>query len=121
VNATVEHPNWFDHLAKYMRIPVADERESNLFDKLSETTKFIMSALSGDGTVLVHCNQGVSRSSTVTIAFLMERFNWTLETSYEFLKDRRPGIRPNRGFLQQLSLWEKSVHGRVITDIDELW
>jgi hypothetical protein len=31
----------FDHLAKYMRIPVADERESNLFDKLSETTKFI--------------------------------------------------------------------------------
>jgi protein-tyrosine phosphatase len=34
-----------------------------------------VSALSGDGTVLVHCNQGVSRSSTVTIAFLMERFN----------------------------------------------
>ena len=77
-----------------MRILVADERESHLFDILPAATKFIsklaclygsvlffimfikpVSALSEDGTVLVHCNQGVSRSSTITIAFLMERYN----------------------------------------------
>eukprot|EP00118_Oscarella_pearsei_P026978 m.310615 g.310615 ORF g.310615 m.310615 type:complete len:620 (+) comp53162_c0_seq1:182-2041(+) len=121
VNVTSEHRNSFDESVTYLKISVLDERESNLFPYLNKTTDFLMNALQTGGIAFVHCTRGVSRSSTVTIAFLMKRYSWTLGTAFEFLKDRRPGIRPNRGFLEQLSKWEEAIQGVATTDIDELW
>ena len=41
--------------------------------------------------------------------------------AYDFVKDRRHCIQPNRGFLRQLGDWEKSVLGHKETDPDDLW
>ena len=140
-----------------MKISVLDERESSLLEYFEKTTdflckqyivyeyviydSFVVDAFRVGGTAFVHCTRGVSRSSSITIALLMKRYNWTLGTAFEFLKDRRPGIRflsrvtwcagtgserilsirPNRSFLEQLSKWEKRIHGQATTDIDDLW
>ncbi|KAA8583485.1 hypothetical protein FQN60_014693 [Etheostoma spectabile] len=55
-----------------------------------------------DGVVLVHCNAGVSRSSSVVIGYLMMREGLLFDDAYSQVKVARPSIRPNPGFYQQL-------------------
>ena len=56
--------------------------------------------------VFVHCAQGVSRSSTIVIAYLMKRYQWNLIKSMQFVANKRDCILPNPGFMQQLKLFE---------------
>lgn len=46
---------------------------------LYDTFEFVDRALAGAGRVLVHCSQGVSRSATLAIAYLM----WKNKGSYD--------------------------------------
>jgi protein-tyrosine phosphatase len=46
-------------------------------------------------SVLVHCYAGVSRSASVCIAYLMKKFNWSLEKSLWFIKSKRRFVNPN--------------------------
>lgn len=55
-----------------------------------------------NGIILVHCNAGVSRSSTVCIAYLMKSGMMTFSEAYDCVKSKRECIRPNDGFLKQL-------------------
>jgi protein-tyrosine phosphatase len=51
--------------------------------------------------VLVHCKEGVSRSATVALAFLMQKRRLTVKDALRQVHDRRD-ICPNDGFLQKL-------------------
>ncbi|XP_043193804.1 dual specificity protein phosphatase 3-like isoform X1 [Amphibalanus amphitrite] len=68
------------------------------FDKAAE---FIAGALRDDGKVLVHCVQGLSRSATLVIAYLMIKLHMSLSQALQTVRARRE-IFPNDGFLQQL-------------------
>lgn len=59
-------------------------------------------AVRQEGVVLVHCNAGVSRSSSIAIGYLMWREELSFEDAYSQVKMARPSIHPNRGFHQQL-------------------
>ena len=120
LNITTEHKNVFEDRLVYLKLAIEDESSSNLFSHLKQTTAFIESALHKGGCVLVHCNLGVSRSSTATLAYLIKNRKWTLADAHSFLKSRRSCIRPNMGFLKQLSDWEANILGKKITDIDNL-
>lgn len=50
------------------------------------------------GKVLVHCIMGVSRSSTLVLAYLMLHQRFTLRAAIHHVIQRRP-IYPNRNFL----------------------
>ena len=62
---------------------------------------FIMLFLKGN-KVLVHCQGGISRSPTLVIAYLVQKKNLTLGNSFELVREKRPIIDPNEGFLYQL-------------------
>lgn len=49
-------------------VDVEDDGEANLLQHLPAAVAFIAGAAAGGGTVLVHCAQGVSRSSAVSLA-----------------------------------------------------
>ncbi len=66
--------------------------------------------------VLVHCYQGVSRSSTVVLAYLMQKFSWTLKDTWDYVKPLRPMINPNPGFWRQLAAFEKKLFGATTVD-----
>ena len=121
INIGSEHPSPFTDCIQYLNIKLDDNPSSDLKLYFSKACQFISDALSAGGRILVHCNLGVSRSSTIVISYLMKSRQWTLKTAYDFVRDRRTCIWPNRGFLHQLSDWEQTILGRKLTDADELW
>ena len=121
VNISCEHKSAFPDRVKYLTINLEDVSQANLKPYFPKAYNFIDDCFKSGGRVLVHCNLGVSRSSTITISYLMKSRKWNMKVAHDFLKDRRSCVRPNRGFLQQLSAWEVEVLGEKITDVDELW
>ncbi|KAJ7128248.1 protein-tyrosine phosphatase-like protein [Mycena filopes] len=100
--------------------PDENEGEGNaqeLFTHFRATNAFIDSARSAQESVLVHCLQGVSRSATVVAAYLMATHApWHgADTSavIAFLRERRPVVQPNAGFVDQLALY-----GRCDCDLE---
>lgn len=61
--------------------------------------------------VLVHCLAGISRSVTVTVAYLMQKEQMTLNQAYDHVKRCKPNISPNFNFMGQLLDFEKSLSG----------
>jgi len=66
------------------------------------------------GHVLIHCQAGVSRSSTVAIAYVMARSDLTMMDAFRFVKSRRQIVAPNFNFMGQLLEFETALkHGRT--------
>lgn len=115
-----EHKNAFPSKIKYLKLPLEDMASTNLSHHFEKTSAFIDEALNNDGRVLVHCNLGISRSSTITLAYLMKFKRWKLDEAFKFLKGRRTSSSPNSGFLKQLSEWEAELYGDKFTNIESL-
>uniref|UniRef100_A0A8C3QEU2 Tyrosine-protein phosphatase domain-containing protein n=1 Tax=Cyanoderma ruficeps TaxID=181631 RepID=A0A8C3QEU2_9PASS len=71
------------------------------------------------GAVLVSSSLGISRSSTATMAYLMHSCRFSLQRAWKYLLKCKMNMRPNRGFVKQLSAWETQIYGWPITDISE--
>ena len=58
--------------------------------------------------MLVHCAAGISRSTTVVLAYLLLARNMTLHQAFEHTISRRHVVWPNNGFMQLLITIEAS-------------
>ncbi len=57
-----------------------DNASEKLFPWFERAHKFLERArIREDGDVLVHCNQGVSRSVAITMSYLMKHFKLSFE------------------------------------------
>uniref|UniRef100_A0A8C2EK54 protein-tyrosine-phosphatase n=1 Tax=Cyprinus carpio TaxID=7962 RepID=A0A8C2EK54_CYPCA len=113
VNATAEISDAFPGVLRYLWLRLSDDAQQDLRQALPEASRFIAEALRGapGGRVLVHCSLGRSRSSVLTLGFLMEHRRWSLLHAFRWLKERRACAAPNAGFLQQLSDYEELLFG----------
>ncbi|KAJ1546068.1 hypothetical protein HK405_007433 [Cladochytrium tenue] len=59
--------------------------------------------------VLVSCQQGISRSASLVIAYVMRRRGLRLADAYSLVKERSPWVAPNIGFLGQLAEFENAM------------
>lgn len=57
-------------------------------------------------SVLVHCLAGVSRSVTVTLAYLMHARALCLNDAFSLVRHRKPDVSPNFHFMEQLHSFE---------------
>ncbi|PHT49147.1 Protein-tyrosine-phosphatase MKP1 [Capsicum baccatum] len=62
------------------------------------------------GRVFVHCYQGVSRSTSLVIGYLMWREGQSFADAFEYVKAARGIADPNIGFACQLLQCQKRVH-----------
>lgn len=72
-----------------------------IFDKTNNIIDF---HLNRGQTVLVNCYMGISRSATIIIAYLMNKFKIPFKRAYSFVLSKRPIINPNKGFIRQLKM-----------------
>ncbi|KAG0188797.1 phosphatase, partial [Apophysomyces sp. BC1034] len=88
-------------------IPIADNPEANIIQCFDETFEFIDSTLAAGNHLLVHCLAGVSRSPTVVVAYLMKKRRLRAKEALALIKQSRPFVNPNPGFMDQLRLYQK--------------
>lgn len=61
------------------------------------------------GKVLVHCVAGVSRSATLTIAYIMQRSELSMMEAFKLVKRKRHIVAPNFNFMGQLMELERRL------------
>ncbi|GAA0157990.1 hypothetical protein LIER_15128 [Lithospermum erythrorhizon] len=88
-----------------MAVPLRDMDTQNLLQYLDLCFDFIHQCRK-QGSVLVHCFAGVSRSAAIVTAYLMRSENLTREDALESLRKSCPSVGPNDGFLEQLKMYE---------------
>ncbi|XP_046886597.1 dual specificity protein phosphatase 19-like isoform X5 [Hypomesus transpacificus] len=94
--------NPFPHLLHYRTVTLLDLPDTDITSYFPEGCAFIEEARAEEGVVLVHCNAGVSRSSSMVIGYLMTRERLAFNDAFSQVKAARPSICPNPGFLLQL-------------------
>ncbi|KAI0323998.1 hypothetical protein GY45DRAFT_1263691 [Cubamyces sp. BRFM 1775] len=87
---------------------VCDDGIDTLEPQLEPICEWIDRAREEGGKVLVHCRVGVSRSATVTIAYVMKHLSLPLVDAYLIVRSRRLSvlIQPNMRLLYNLLGWE---------------
>ena len=85
----------------YKVVEEDDTKTANLKVYFEECFKFIDEGRSKGG-VVVHCLQGVSRSATVVVAYIMNLKGAQLKQAFNYVAKLRPKIYPNPGFRAQL-------------------
>ncbi|KAL3452897.1 protein-tyrosine phosphatase-like protein [Aspergillus insuetus] len=83
-----------------------DIHEKNQVNKEKESSMGTFTRRSR-GHVLVHCNQGISRSGSVVVAYIMKYLSLPYAAALLTARRSRPIILPNTGFEYQLRMWEK--------------
>jgi protein-tyrosine phosphatase len=107
------HMPWYKEIiidGNHLFLYCDDSMTMDLLVELARICDFIRQHLN-PGRVLIHCNQGVSRSATAMIAYLMHENQYNLDTALALVKEKRK-IRPNKNFMEQLEVWGK-VEGNI--------
>jgi len=96
----------------YHVIHIEDKPHCYILDHLDDAVSFIETSLMEGHRLLVHCNQGRSRSATVLTAFLIKTRGCRHPVAYHvnYIKKARPEVCPNEGFMKQL----EAYRGRCI-------
>ncbi|XP_065559001.1 dual specificity protein phosphatase 10-like [Artemia franciscana] len=114
INVTTDIP---DHHkvtgVKYLTLPAADSGHQNLRQFFEQAFDFIDAARQENQGVLIHCHAGISRSPTISIAYLIFKCGMTLVDAYTFVKTRRKIISPNFNFMGQLLEFEQELNGKM--------
>lgn len=95
-----------------LQIPLQDNPFAELAEHLPRSTAFIADALRDPhARVLVHCVQGISRSTSVVCAYLIAHYGWTPAQAVHYVKSKRSLADPNPGFVSQLGEYAASLRG----------
>jgi len=102
-----------DPTIKYCTLPLLDS-ESEQISRYFYNVLSLMEDCERDGQhLLVHCHQGVSRSCTFVIAYLMWKQGLTYDQAFQSLREARGIGHPNLGFMCQLIAWDKRRYARL--------
>ena len=110
LNITMNIPNRFEPQIKYKKLIIFDTESQNIRQYFEEAFEFLNESLSDErNSVLVHCNMGISRSSSFVIAYLMHKKMFKkYKDALSYVRKRRPIVAPNKGFERQLIKLETS-------------
>ncbi|KFG61080.1 dual specificity phosphatase, catalytic domain-containing protein [Toxoplasma gondii RUB] len=88
---------------EYHRLDMVDngtERLARHFERFWELMERVR--IRESGNVLVHCNQGVSRSVAMVASYLIRFFKMSVEDAVALIQVNRPVAKPNDAFMRQL-------------------
>ena len=63
--------------------------------------------------------QGVSRSASIVIAYLIRNHHMTYNEAFKFVKSKRACVKPNPGFVRCLRAWEEKCRVPASSQLDD--
>ena len=94
---------------------LSDDYNCNIslyFDEIGEI-------INNANIVLVNCAAGISRSSTIVIAYIMKYYKLDLKSTFIGVRNKRNQICPNKKFMTCLLDYELSLFGKNSLTYDE--
>ena len=64
-------------------------------------------------------SQGVSRSASIVIAYLIRNYHMTYNEAFKFVKSKRACVKPNPGFVKCLRAWEEKCRVPASSQLDD--
>ncbi|KAL0107682.1 hypothetical protein PUN28_014766 [Cardiocondyla obscurior] len=105
-----------DTSIKYLGLQVKDLPSEDISKYFYTAANFIDEAISVKGKVFVHCMQGVSRSATCVLAYLMIKRNMLAVDAIRLIRANRD-VHPNTGFLRQLAQLDNKLRRQRLTNL----
>ncbi|CDJ52939.1 dual specificity protein phosphatase, catalytic domain-containing protein, putative [Eimeria brunetti] len=88
---------------RYLRVPIFDTQAETLQPHFESVWEFMETCRTReDGNLLVHCNQGVSRSVSFICSYLIKYEGMSSDEALAFVRRRNPLAQPNESFRSQL-------------------
>jgi hypothetical protein len=101
---------------RLIEVAIDDKEDQHIIPVLRQVLKVVENKSKADNSVvLIHCNQGISRSASCVLAVLMVQHKMTLKEAYQLLRDKRRIVHPNSGFMKELIELEREVHDGIAT------
>eukprot|EP01063_Lacrimia_lanifica_P031844 TRINITY_DN5336_c0_g2_i1.p2 TRINITY_DN5336_c0_g2~~TRINITY_DN5336_c0_g2_i1.p2 ORF type:complete len:299 (+),score=137.87 TRINITY_DN5336_c0_g2_i1:108-1004(+) len=119
VNATT-HPPCFPNDFAYETVHINDDRSADIRPLLRPAAAFMADGLDNGEPVFVHCEMGMSRSTTIIMAYLMEHKGWSLRRAYLQTKLVRPCVRVTKTFIYTLLDYERLLLNNKDLDFELL-
>lgn len=103
LTAAIEANIHYDHsiIPYHMIVEGHDVEHFDLEDYFDEAVKFTKDSLAVTNT-LIHCMAGISRSTTLLIAYLIRYRGMKSDDALNYVRSRRSIVNPNPGFWNQL-------------------
>ena len=101
--------NYYPEDFEYLHFFLKDSKNESIECVFYRCIEFINNAKKNGGKVLVHCMQGVSRSVTVCLAYIIFTHSRPFEQVFAEAKGVRGICSPNTGFQVQLIWWHKRL------------
>ena len=99
---STEVPPFFPAYFDYHRITLPDLPSSNILRYLPDALRFIHDSVQLQKKVFIHCDAGVSRSTSVVVAYYMATRRIPFRQALEIVRSKRGCAFPNEGFQRQL-------------------
>ncbi|GAV77070.1 DSPc domain-containing protein [Cephalotus follicularis] len=103
-------PEYFKADFVYRTLWLQDSPSEDITCILYDVFDYFEDVREQGGRVFVHCCQGVSRSTSLVIAYLMWREGQSFDDAFQYVKAARGIADPNMGFACQLLQCQKRVH-----------
>ena len=116
-----EEDNKYVGSFEYMNIDdVTDDEDQamKLKGHFEAANTFIDAAVAGGGKAVVHCAAGISRSTTIVLAYLMHHHGISLLDAFTQVYSSRRVVWPNNGFMARLIELESATTGTSTIDLE---
>lgn len=108
-------PEYFKPDLVYKTLWLKDTPSEDITSILYDVFDYFEDVREQEGRVLVHCCQGVSRSTSLVIAYLMWIKGKSFDDAFQLVKSAREIANPNLGFACQLMQCQKRVHAKPLS------
>ena len=83
----------------YLTLEFEDNEYERIFFPIIKGIEFILN----NDCVFVHCRKGISRSSTIVIAYIMFHYKFDFDKAFKYVYKKKNNINPNENFRKQLN------------------
>lgn len=86
---------------------MCDWGSTQLPSMIDDAVRFIHAACEKCAKILVHCEWGINRSATATVAYLVRHCDMSLRDALVHTRSKRAIIRPRQSYVEQLAILER--------------